>query len=75
MHICKYDDALSVLRSGVLQMAMAIHLSIAISNQIERLKYVLLDKEQLLLFNQIPNKRISINELHIKKQQDNWVEN
>ena len=32
------DDALSVLRSGVLQMAMAIHLSIAISNQIERLK-------------------------------------
>ena len=44
-------------------------------NQIERLKYVLLDKEQLLLFNQIPNKRISINELHIKKQQDNWVEN
>ena len=34
------DDALSVLRSGVLQMAMAIHLSIAISNQIERFKWL-----------------------------------
>ena len=34
------DDALSVLRSGVLQMAMAIHLSIAFSNPIERLKWL-----------------------------------
>ena len=34
------DDALSVLQSGVLQMAMAIHLSIAFSNQIERLKWL-----------------------------------
>ena len=34
------DDALSVLQSGVLQMAMAIHLSIAFSNLIERLKWL-----------------------------------
>ena len=34
------DDALSVLWSGVLQMAMAILLSIAFSNQIERLKWL-----------------------------------
>ena len=32
--------SLTVLRSGVLQMAMAIHLSIAFSNQIERLKWL-----------------------------------
>ena len=34
------DDALFVLQSGVLQMAMAIHLSIAFSNQIERFKWL-----------------------------------
>ena len=32
------DDALSLLRSGVLQMAVAIYLSIAFSNQFERLQ-------------------------------------
>ena len=45
------DDALSVLQSGVLQMAMAIHLSIAISNQIERLTCVYSDNFFKITFN------------------------
>ena len=35
MLCCSLDEALSVLRSGVLQMAVAIHLSIAFSNKFE----------------------------------------
>ena len=38
-HSRSTDDALSVLQIGVLQMALAIHLSIAFSNEFERLKW------------------------------------